>query len=119
MKAKELEYFKELLLAKKKELENELGELEKKFKVSQQDSSSDLSSYPTHMADISGDAEDRESRSCLITSMVEELAQVNRAIKKIYSDSYGICEKCNSKISPKRLEAIPYTELCIKCGKNS
>lgn len=119
MEAKKLEYFKELLLVKKKELEDELGKLEEKFKVSQQDSSSDLSSHPTHMADISGDAEDREYRSCLITSMVEELAQVNRAIEKIYSDSYGVCEKCGSSISLKRLDAIPYAELCIKCGKNS
>ncbi len=116
MDAKKLEHFKTLLLAKKKEFEEKLSQLEEKINLSQRESSSDLSSYPTHIADISGDAENRETISRSITLTVEKIAKIHNALKKIDTESYGICEKCDSKISSKRLEAIPYAKLCIQCG---
>lgn len=42
--------------------------------------------------------------------------QIDHALLRIKDGSYGICEKCGEPISEKRLEAIPYTSLCIKCA---
>jgi hypothetical protein len=28
---------------------------------------------------------------------------------------YGICEDCDREIAPERLEALPYTTLCLEC----
>jgi len=43
------------------------------------------------------------------------LIQINKALEKIEKDDFGKCEKCHKEISLKRLDAIPWTPLCIKC----
>lgn len=43
------------------------------------------------------------------------LQQVDAALEKIRSDTYGQCEKCESEISEKRLEALPFAKYCIAC----
>lgn len=111
-----MEYFQRLLIKRKEELEESLAEFEKKFSVSQQDSSSDLSTQPTHIADLAADSQTREEEACFIESAVDELRRVNRALEKIHSNTYGYCEECGQEIDIKRLEAIPYAEFCVKCG---
>jgi DnaK suppressor protein len=43
------------------------------------------------------------------------LAKIEKALQRIESDTFGICEKCEEEISIKRLEARPVTTLCIRC----
>jgi RNA polymerase-binding transcription factor len=43
------------------------------------------------------------------------LAKIDKALSRIESGSFGICERCEEEISPKRLEARPVTTLCIRC----
>ena len=43
--------------------------------------------------------------------------QIDHALLRIKDGRYGVCEKCGEMISEKRLEAIPYTSLCIKCAE--
>lgn len=45
----------------------------------------------------------------------QELEQINHALMKIENAVYGICEKCHGKISPERLDAIPFAAVCIDC----
>jgi len=115
MEAKKIEYFKRLLLERKKELEARLAEIEAKFNNSQKEASSDLSAYPLHIADLGTDAEMREEDSIIVNSIVDKLNEVNKSIEKIYSHTYGLCEKCSAKISEQRLKFIPYARFCTKC----
>ncbi len=46
----------------------------------------------------------------------EELKQVNRALSRLDSGDYAVCSRCGDDISPERLEALPYTDLCIRCA---
>lgn len=46
------------------------------------------------------------------------LDKIDRAIAKIGSGEFGICEECGEEISLKRLEARPETSLCIKCKED-
>ena len=46
------------------------------------------------------------------------LEKIDRALKKIDDDTFGICEECGEKIAVKRLEARPETTLCIRCKEN-
>ncbi len=39
----------------------------------------------------------------------------DREINLILSDRYGICEMCEEEIAPERLEALPFTRLCVTC----
>ena len=43
------------------------------------------------------------------------LAKIDKALARIDTGSFGICEKCEEEISMKRLEARPVTTLCIRC----
>jgi len=47
----------------------------------------------------------------------QELALVNRALRKIEDGSYGVCETCANDISEPRLEALPQATMCIKCAE--
>ena len=47
------------------------------------------------------------------------LYNVNKALKKIEQGSYGICEKCQGAIAPKRLEVFPSATSCMSCKKKA
>ena len=46
------------------------------------------------------------------------LQKIDKALKKIEADEFGICKECEEPISVKRLEARPETELCIRCKED-
>jgi DnaK suppressor protein len=43
------------------------------------------------------------------------LRNVKAALRRIDDGSYGICVHCEEDISPKRLNAVPWTPFCIQC----
>lgn len=43
------------------------------------------------------------------------LAKIEKALTRIEDGTFGVCERCEEPISPKRLEARPVTTLCIRC----
>jgi DnaK suppressor protein len=43
------------------------------------------------------------------------LQKIEKALLRIEDGTFGICERCEEDISPKRLEARPVTTLCIRC----
>src|SRR3954467_15471500 len=43
------------------------------------------------------------------------LRNVRSALSRIADGSYGVCLHCEEDISPKRLNAVPWTAYCIKC----
>jgi DnaK suppressor protein len=43
------------------------------------------------------------------------LQMIREALDRIEDKSYGICANCENPIQPKRLEAVPWTRLCIQC----
>jgi RNA polymerase-binding protein DksA len=48
--------------------------------------------------------------------MREEVLQIDHAISLIDSGKYGICEYCGRQIHEKRLDALPFTNVCINCA---
>lgn len=43
------------------------------------------------------------------------LWQIDGAIRRINEGSFGDCERCDESISEGRIEAFPFTTLCIDC----
>jgi RNA polymerase-binding transcription factor len=43
------------------------------------------------------------------------LRSVRLALARIADGSYGVCLHCDEDISPKRLNAVPWTAYCLKC----
>ena len=49
-------------------------------------------------------------------SLEATLARTERALEKLDDGTYGICDRCGALIPEERLEARPWTSLCISCA---
>src|SRR5690348_1989716 len=47
------------------------------------------------------------------------LRNVRAALRRIDDGSFGTCAHCEEDISPKRLNAVPWTSLCIQCQEQA
>ena len=45
-----------------------------------------------------------------------EIEDIRAALIRIREGTYPLCSKCGGVITPKRLEALPYTNSCIACA---
>jgi len=43
------------------------------------------------------------------------LIAIEEALQRVESGSYGVCRDCGDEIARVRLEAIPWTRVCITC----
>jgi len=43
------------------------------------------------------------------------LQAIEEALTRIEDGSYGMCRDCSEPIAPARLDAIPWTRVCIAC----
>jgi len=109
----ELEYFREIILKKRKDAENELESLQNSLKDSME-SGSDESAYSFHMADAGTDAQEREKTYMLFNRTRKFIRYLDDALDRIDNKTYGICKVTGEKISKGRLEAVPHTQLSIE-----
>lgn len=68
-----------------------------------------------HPADSGSELFDREKDLALIENVNSLLDQVNGALAKIASETYGICDVCGARIPEARLRALPYATMCVSC----
>ena len=71
------------------------------------------STYDNHLADTATETYERELDEGLEEDAREQLHQVEKALGRIESGEYGTCEICGKEIPVERLEAVPWTTLCI------
>ena len=113
---RDLKELEERLLAERKRIMKDMGHLENTvLKVNQRDSSGDLSGYSFHMADAGTDAMEREKAFLFASSEGRLLMEVNDALRRLYNGVYGACEMCDKPIARARLQAMPYTRMCVSC----
>jgi len=108
----ELKYFRNIILKKRKEAQNELESLQKSLKESME-SGSDESAYSFHMADAGTDAQEREKTYMLFNRTRKFIRYLDDALTRIDNKTYGVCKVTGKKISKGRLEAVPHTQLSI------
>ena len=111
----DLKKYKELLLAKRKEILSEMGIMESQVGTTIKESTGDLSSYSYHMADQGTDSMEREMAFMLASKSGRLLYHIDEALGRIEDGSYGLCFVCKKPISNARLEAVPHARLCIDC----
>jgi DnaK suppressor protein len=56
-----------------------------------------------------------EKRLALENRLNNLLAEVERALKKLETGTYGVCDSCGKTIDPARMEALPQAILCLDC----
>lgn len=65
--------------------------------------------------DVASDARDKEISLILTDRDRDKLQAIDDALGRIQGGSYGVCESCESDVAEGRLEALPFTRLCINC----
>lgn len=110
----ELEYFRRLILEKKKETELEIERLSSGLSKDSRELLDDDSGYSFHMADSASVSTGRESNYIMIDRLQKLLGYLDRAIERINNKTYGICRVTGKPIPKERLEAIPHTELSVE-----
>lgn len=106
---KNLTSIKNQLLERKKELDQELGELYKPDIV------------PSEIQDVGDQALSSSMETLKISLQDAELEEYNRIVKALQmidEGSYGICVDCGQPISEKRLKLYPNATRCLKCQEH-
>jgi DnaK suppressor protein len=76
------------------------------------------SSMPIHMAELGSDNFEQEFTLSLLANEEDRLGMIEMALQRIEEGDYGLCEQCDGVINKTRLNAIPYTPVCIKCAES-
>ncbi len=112
------ERFKQMLLEKRREILQNVNEIEDEtLKKSRLDASGDLSSMPIHMADIGTDNYEQEFALGLMDSERKLLKEIDDALERIEQGVYGTCEATGKPIAKARLEAKPWARYCVKYAR--
>jgi DnaK suppressor protein len=109
----ELEYFRQIIINKRDEAENDLQMLQSSLKESTENAS-DESAYSFHMADAGSDAQEREKTYMLFNRTKKFIKYLDDALTRIENKTYGVCKVTGKKISKGRLEAVPHTQISIE-----
>jgi DnaK suppressor protein len=111
---------REALLRLNKSLHARRAELRKRLGMELEDlrSTTDAASQGDS-ADAAFGASGEEVSTQLAEMESRELAQIDRAIDRLKTGAYGHCEICECKIPVLRLNALPYSTLCIECQREA
>jgi DnaK suppressor protein len=78
---------------------------------------SDSNAMPIHMAELGSDNFEQEFTLGLMEAEEGTLGHIDAALERIEVGQYGKCVQCEGAIPKARLNAIPYTPVCIKCAE--
>ena len=116
MQEDRLMQFRQRLLEERKHLTERIDFIDEQgLGVSLEDSTSELSTYDNHPADIGSEVFERSKDFSLRESAMITVAAIDEALEKIKNGRYGICDLCGKEIAPERLEAMPSSTLCRDC----
>jgi DnaK suppressor protein len=105
-----LKELREVLLAKRRQLENEVGRSALYEKGLDDDATKDL-------GDQANTAYTREFQFELGNGDRRLLREVLTALRKLDEGGFGECERCGEPIGERRLEALPFARYCIDCQR--
>ena len=116
MRKSDLQKYEKLLLAKKKDLLEEIAATMKdRVSTTIRESTGDISSYSYHMADQGTDAMERELAFMFASKSGRLVYHIDEALRRLKEGEYGKCVRCGKPISSARLKAVPHARMCIEC----
>lgn len=80
----------------------------------EEERSGDVSSMPTHQADLGTDTMQQELDASNETRMSRELADIGDALERLVQtpEKFGVCEDTGVEIPFERLDIIPWARTC-------
>ena len=105
---KELEKYRKLLQEKKVALSAEIAKTRSAEEETTQESTQDI-------ADKAVSSYTREFLYSLTDGERHTLLRIDDALLRIDAGTYGFCVNCNTAMSEKRLNAVPWAPYCLDC----
>jgi DnaK suppressor protein len=68
-------------------------------------------------ADVAFESGSGEMASQLAELDSRELSKIEKALRRLKQGTYGLCESCSERIPIGRLNALPYSTMCIECQR--
>lgn len=102
--------YKEALLRKRGEIFSSGGGVVKPLQASM-----DVNSRQGDLADQASGNNEVHIQLKLKQTDAKILQAIEEALLRIEKGTYGICRDCGEPIAPARLNAIPWTRVCITC----
>jgi DnaK suppressor protein len=100
--------FKKILLKEREEIIGEVKQIHESSREMGQDGIQDI-------ADEAANIYHRQVLLSLSENERTRLQEVDEALDRIESGTYGICEECGEPIGMKRLEVRPIAKYCVPC----
>jgi RNA polymerase-binding protein DksA len=105
--------FRSLLLEERKRVADAIEFLHEENPGSVEDETGDETQFDQHFADAAAGTYDRELDYSLEDGAENVLRAIDDALKRLDAGTYGRCRVCGREIPEERLEARPWTDLCI------
>lgn len=81
------------------------------------DSIGELSLYDNHPGDVGSEVFERSKDFSLRENSLHMVSAIDDALEKMEKGNYARCDVCGKEIPLERLEAVPYTTICLDCKK--
>ena len=106
------EHFKQKLEEEKARLEGELGAIGANKTDDNWEARNTIDADTAEDTEVADKFEELEINEGIVSTLEIQLKDVDDALDKIESGSYGKCETCNEQIEEDRLEANPSARTC-------
>ncbi len=111
--------FRKRLEAEEQRLQDLIADYERELEEARlTESSSDRSPDPGN-AEASSMKLELAKELSIEQNTTDLLGKVQNALRRIESGGYGICERCGKAIPIERLDALPYSTMCVDCAAKS
>lgn len=107
---KQREQFRTMLLRMKEDL---LRSIQKTIAL--QKTARDREQTTGDDSDLANIETERDYQYLMGTRDREKLLKINEALIRLEKGEYGICQECGEPIGIKRLRAMPFALLCVRC----
>ncbi|HYX75654.1 MAG TPA: TraR/DksA C4-type zinc finger protein [Gaiellaceae bacterium] len=112
------EHFKQRLLDERQRAQEALARIQQEDAGLVQGEHEEIQS-DNSLGDPASALYDRELDETFEESVERVIDAIDAALERIENGTYGICENGGEQIPPERLEAIPWTTLCIDCKRKA
>lgn len=109
--------YRELIASLREEKKDSMETAAELITGDMRESLGELSLIDNHPADVATEVYERSRDVAQHDRLVHRVKAIDSAIDRFAHGKYGICEHCGGKISMERLEALPYTTVCIECSR--
>ncbi len=116
MKKAEMRVYKERLLDLRARLRGDVESMADAALRKSGNEGAEKSSMPIHMAELGSDNFEQEFTLSLLETEEDTLGKIESALERIEQGIYATCIECEGPIPKTRLNAIPYTLLCVRCA---